>query len=223
MPADKRYLGAFLNLKSHRVAGRVLRPFCLRHRLTLEAIGSPCLPGSDAPVTRADLLLAVRVCSIQDPHSATAGGGLRDALALLKWKLWPASYLRDLAQWVTYLEDCATQPVIGSVRKGPGKGRQGSRGLDWTLAVVVGLMELGFREDEAWEMPEGRALHYFFAYAIRGGAELDFWTAQDEEDLPRMRAAIQADIAKIKALVEAGRLPRPGPAAGGPRRRPFAG
>lgn len=222
---DQRYLAAFLNLKAHRVAGRKLRPFCLRHRLTLEAIGSPCLPGSERPITKADLLLAIRICSLADPHKATGKAGLRDALTVIKWKVWPASWLRALAAWVTYLEDCATQPRIGTSRrksppgaKSPG---QSGRGLDWTLAVVVGLMDLGFTEAQAWNMPEGRALHYYFAYAIRGGAELDFWTTEDEEALPRIRGAILEDIDKLKALAEAGKLRLPQPPKKRGRARPF--
>lgn len=215
---DDRYLGAFLALKAHKVAGRKLRPFCLRHRLTLEAIGSPCLPGSDRPVTKADLLLAARICASRDPQEALSRPGWRDALTLTVWRLWPVAWMRDLARWVTYLEDSATQPIIGSNRKSATKAKP-NRGLDWSLAVVVGLMELGFTEDEAWTMPEGRALHYFFAYAIRGGAELDFWTTEDEAALPRMRQAISADIEKVKALVKAGKIAPPGASKDGPRVR----
>lgn len=220
---DQRYLSAFLSLKAHKVGGRVLRPFCIRHRLTLEAIGSPCLPGSERPITRADLLIALRVCSMDDPHAATARGGFKDAFTLALWKYWLPAYARALRGWVTYLEDCATQPRIGTSRQAGGKNRprKTGRGLDWTLAVVVGLMDLGFTEEEAWTMPEGRALHYYFAYAIRGGADLDFWTTEDEEALPRMRGAIQADIDKVKALVESGKLPKPRPPQKGARARPL--
>lgn len=216
---DERYLRAFLNLKAHKVAGRTLRPFCLRHRLTLEAIGSPCLPGSERPINRSDLLLALRVCSIADPQEAVQAGGLRDWLTLARWILFPASYVRALTAWVTYLEDSATHPIIGTSKKGLSNKRP-NRGLDWTLAVIVGLMEVGFSEDEAWNMAEGRALHYYFAQAIRSGAELDFWTSGDDEALPRMREAVKTDIERVKALVKAGKINLP-KAPGRPRARPY--
>lgn len=167
--------------------------------------------------------MAIRVCSIDDPHKATAGGGFKDALTLAYWRIWSPAFMKALVSWINYLEDCATQPRIGAARKPSGKHhpRKGGRGLDWTLAVVVGLMDMGFSEEEAWTMPEGRALHYYFAYLIRTGADLDFWTTEDEVMLPKMHNAIQADIEKIKALAEAGKLPKPRPPQKGARARPL--
>ena len=56
---------AFINCK-HKVLGRILKPFCLRHCLYLEAIGSPIMRivnGEEVSISRKDLELAVIICS----------------------------------------------------------------------------------------------------------------------------------------------------------------
>ena len=64
-------------------------------------------------------------------------------------------------------------------------------------------MEMGFTEEQAWTMPEGRAMYYFFAKAIRDGAELDITTTSMEDRLPEVKAKVMAAVAAAQAKAAA--------------------
>lgn len=193
--ACDRYLGAFLNLTKHNVCGYELRPFCLRHRLVLDAIGSPFLPGGSViNPTPADLVLAARVCATPDPFQAVRPT-FRDGFRIIRLTNSRRRYAREVAAWQAYVMDTAQHPRIG----GKPSPHKRDRGLDWTLSVIVSLMEMGFKEEEAWTMPEGRAMYYFFAKAIREGAELDITTTSMEDRLPEAKAQVEAAIAAANA------------------------
>jgi hypothetical protein len=109
-------------------------------------------------------------------------------------------YAKELMAWQAYVMDTAQHPRIG----GKPSPHRKDRGLDWTLSVVVSLMEMGFTEEQAWTMPEGRAMYYYFAKAIREGAELDITTTSMEDKLPEAKAMVDAAIAAAKARAGAG-------------------
>ena len=199
---DDRFLTAFLSLERHKVAGHTLRPFSLRHRLTLEAIESPLLPGSPnaGKATPTDLILAARVCSMPDAFEAVRRSRWLDRFWLVRMTLNPSRYMEQLGRWRGYILDTAQHPIIAS--KTEKEGRRDS-GVHWMLSVVCGLKRLGFTEEEAWTMPEGRALFYFYADAIRDGAEVRVVTTEAEAKLPAARAAVEAAVAKAKAAAEA--------------------
>lgn len=185
------------------MAGYKLRPFCLRHRLTLQAIDSPYLPGSPklGQAEPADLLLAARVCSIADPFEAVNDGSWKDAFLFLRATADPIWYLKQVKSWRTYMQDTATHPMVATKTDQPGRR---DRGLDWMLSVVVSLMEMGFTEEEAWTMPEGRAMFYFFARAIREGAEIDIVTTDHDRRIPQAKEAVQKAIKDAEARARKG-------------------
>lgn len=203
---DDRFHAAFLSLNQHKVCGRKLRPFCLRHRLTLQAIDSPLLPGS--PKMRQtrpeDLVLAARVCSIPDPFEAVKGASLWDSLRWVKMLGNPSLFAKELGLWRAYMADTAQHPRVAVKKEG---AAQRDRGIDWMLSVVVSNMELGFTEEEAWTMPEGRAMFYFFTRAIRAGAEVDILTTEHDGKIPQARDAVAHAIklAEEKAKKATGR------------------
>jgi hypothetical protein len=204
--ACERYLGAFLSLNEHTVCGYKLRPFSLRHRQILEAIESPYLPGGNVINPRpADLVLAARVCSIPDPFQAVRHT-IWDNFRIIRLTNSRRLYAEAEAAWVAYIRDTATHPRVGG--KPPKHKRD--RGLEWPLSVVVALMEMGFTEEQAWTMPEGKALYYYFAKAIREGADLDITTSTMEGRLPEAKAAIANAIAKAQARAAANPRPKAG-------------
>lgn len=192
---DDRFHGAFLSLRQHRVAGYTLRPFCLRHRLTLQAIDSPLLPGSPkaGETSPSDLILAARICSIPDPFLAVKAGSWKDAITWLRATAKPLWFISEVKAWRSYMLDTATHPVVATKTDRPGRR---DRGVDWMLSVVVSLMEMGFSEEEAWTMPEGRAMFYFFARAIREGAEIDIVTTEHDRKIPQAKEAVRKAVEK---------------------------
>lgn len=198
--ADDRYYSAFLSLDVHTVCGYKLRPFNLKARLTLEAIGSPLLPGSKTAdkAKPSDIILAARICSIADPFEAVKGGRFIDKVWLLRMLGNPTQFVRQIIAWRNYLMDTARHPLVAQTKEP--KQREPS-GIEWTLSVASSLIEMGFKEDEAWTMPEGRAMFYFYAKAIREGADLRIVTTEFEAEMPGKRRAVSAAIIEAKAGV----------------------
>lgn len=196
--ADDRFYSAFLSLDSHRVCGYRLRPFSLKARVTLEAIASPILPGSKdaSKATPADLILAARVCAIADPFEAVKGGRFRDKVWLLRMLGNAGQFATQLVAWRHYLTDTARHPLVVSTKE---QKNHIPSGVEWPLAVATALVGMGFTEEEAWTMPEGRAMFYFYANAIKEGADLRIVTTEFEAELPAKRRAVEEAIAKAKA------------------------
>lgn len=189
---DDRFLGVFF-ARPRRVLGRLLRPFSMRHRLTLEAIGSPFVnPGSRA--TPVDLILAVRVCSIDDPLEAVSGSSFSDWFAGVKMRRRPGIFEFHAAAFADYIAEFSTPPSLFAEPSG-GSGR----GVHWTLTVATALVEAGFEEERVWNMPEGLAVWYYVAGSIRKGAEMEILTTEAEENLPGVEAAIAEAEAKVAA------------------------
>jgi hypothetical protein len=194
--ADDRYYSAFLSLDAHTVCGYRLKPFSLKSRLTLEAIGSPLLPGAanSANATPADLILAARICSMPSPFLAVKGGRFWDKVWLLRMLASGYRFGQQVLAWRNYITDTARHPLIVSTKET--KKATTPSGVEWTLAVASTLIEMGFTEDDAWTMPEGRAMFYFYAKAIRDGADLRIVTTEFEAELPAKKKAVREALAK---------------------------
>lgn len=196
---DNRFLGAFLNLTNHKVAGYVLKPFCLRHRMTLEAINSPLLPGTfQTKFKPSDIILAARICSISDPFKAVTDSKFMDSFRVVVYANNPKLMNKELEAWKNYIIDTASHPNVS----GKKSKDQKNRGLDWKLSVVTSLIKIGFSEEQAWTMPEGRAMFYFFADAIKSGADLDITTTEQEDKLPMAKALVAQAMAKANEALK---------------------
>ena len=75
---DGRFLTAFITPKKWEIAGYELKPFSLRHMMSLSALESPFVGGDKAPSTPEQVLAFLRVCSSQDPSSAFTNVTLMD-------------------------------------------------------------------------------------------------------------------------------------------------
>lgn len=100
---------AFINCE-HKVLGRRLKPFCLRHCLYLEAIGSPIMRivnGEEVAISRKDLELAVIICSAD-----------RDIIAAMKrpnFGLRFHRFNRGLTAFLGYLTDFLSLPDMWGI------------------------------------------------------------------------------------------------------------
>lgn len=200
--ADDRFYSAFLSLDAHTVCGYRLKPFSLKSRLTLEAIGSPLLPGAAnaSNATPADLILAARVCSMVSPFEAVKGGKFTDKVWLLRMLASGYRFGQQVMAWRNYITDTARHPLVVSTKEA--KKATTPSGVEWTLAVASTLIEMGFSEDDAWTMPEGRAMFYFYAKAIRDGADLRIVTTEFEAELPSKKKMVREALARAKAAAD---------------------
>lgn len=174
---DKRFLSAFTDPSDQvRILGRRVRPFCLMHRVQLQAADSPLLR-SEAGIRPVDLLVAVKVC---------AGEPIGKPSFLDSW------YVGKMASNENYfaeqIERFASLVLIEAWPKFWEKHTKtgDATGLPWVLSVVANLVANGIPEERAWTMPESQAIWMNSAFAVIKGAELKVLTTEEEELIDQM-------------------------------------
>lgn len=203
---DDRFYNAFCPTSQHSVCGYKLRPFSLRNRIALEAIGSPLAPGVRGVPLPHELILAARICSGANAVEAMQGQSLSDLLWMIRMHRNRNRFNRELERWNVYMLDTAQHPIAAGKRQGDKR----DRGIHWALSVVVSLMSMGFTEEEAWTMPESRAMFYFYARAIKDGADIDITTTTMEHRLPIARELVKQAVAAARERAAAANKKTPG-------------
>jgi hypothetical protein len=168
---DKRFTSAFTDPGLTKLLGRFVSPFCLLHRVQLEAAESPLLR-SGAGIRPLDLLVAVKICS-------------GERLDKLTWK--DSWYLGKMTANGDYfaeqIERFSQFVLVDAWPKFWEKKAKASEtsGTPWVLTVVASLISNGIPEERAWTMPECQAIWLNSTFAISKGAELKVLTSEDEE------------------------------------------
>lgn len=170
---EAQFLRAVFAQPAPIVIGRRLRPFCLAHRVALTALGSPFMR-PDAPLAPADLLVALRVCSADDPFAPDLRASLRDKVAFWRFRNNPSAFLSALREFIGYVGENAAHPETWAKEQ-----QTASDGIPWPLHVVARLVRGGISERDAWNMSEGRALWLSLTIARQDGADLSVVTERD--------------------------------------------
>lgn len=149
------------------VCGRRLLPFCLRHRVALEAIGSPVLD-TKKEMSAEHMLAAVRILSAHDLTSVRAKPTLREIYWMQRMTFSRKALMAEMAKLAVYLEEQSLWP-----RFWVKDGKTGSESaFPWPLAVVASLTRNGCSLQEAWTMPESEAVWMHIAHCSASGAEI---------------------------------------------------
>lgn len=173
---DKRFLRAYTDPNKVRILGHDLYPWCIKYRVWLTAFESPLITGK--PVTPADLLLAVKICS----EVPIGKPSLIDRWRVIGMRIRPYEFNRAMQAFLDYAL-VAHWPKFWEKK---GKGDGNSSGLPWALAVVSNLIANGIEEKRAWEMPECQAIWMNTAFGIRSGADIKVLSSEMEEELDRL-------------------------------------
>ena len=175
---DARYLNAATVLPTQEeVCGRTLRPFCLRHRMCLEAMGSPVLALGEKPITAFDLVVAARVLSTYDYEQMVRPLSFGE-----RWRIWRLTrnrlaFISELAKLIGVMLTSCSYPKFW---KKENEGRKAET-VPWVLTCVSNLVNHGCSLEEAWTMPEGEAVWMTVANAIADGNKLEVLSTEDEE------------------------------------------
>ena len=157
------------------------------------------MPGGNSKAFKpSDIILAARICSISDPFKAVTDSKFMDVVRASIYEHNEKKLLEQILLWKRYIKDTADHPVVS----GKKSKDQRNRGVDWTLSVASSLIEMGFSEEQAWTMPEGRAMFYFFSNAIKSGADLEIVTTEQEEKLPIAKALVAQAMAKANEALK---------------------
>jgi hypothetical protein len=175
---DARYITAtMVGGSKKRVAGYRLLPFCLRHRVLLEAIDSPFLKPLDRVITAEDVILAAKVLSTYDKMVLNEDLGFGDRLRIKALEM--GNRLKSLYAGYIY----------GHIVNGcsyPKTWKQESmkqEKIPWVLSCVANNVRNGFSLEEAWTMPEGEAVWFSVCHAIYNGSEVEVMSTDEEESL----------------------------------------
>jgi hypothetical protein len=174
---DRRFIQAFTEPARVRILGRLVYPFCLKHRLQLLALDSPFLRDGDPAITAADLILAVKVCAEEslEPTWRDTWEGVKLARS--------RKYMTEEGQKFLLYAGSANWPKFWEAKQSGGN----ATGMPWIMAVVCNLVKHGVPEDRAWNMPEAQAIWMSTGFmANEPGTGIKVLTTEEEEMLDQV-------------------------------------
>lgn len=175
---DERFIRAFTDPSAQvTILGRLVSPFCLRHRVHLTALNSPFVKGGD--IRALDILVAVKVCA-GEPIGTLTNKELGELIELNE---------HETKMGVAALNFQHHMLEINGPKFWKKEGKAGSTGIPWILNIIATLVSNGIEESRAWTMPECQAIWLSTAFAAMKGADLKVLTSEDEY--------IQANFNKI--------------------------
>jgi hypothetical protein len=169
---DKRFLEAFLTPSRTSLEGYTLYPWCLKHRIWLEGIGSPFLD-HDKPVSVADLIIALQVCSERPVGRLT----LRERWVAYRLHSDKGRFAVACQGMLAHMGSGTRWPKFWE-RKHESGGASAT--IPWQLGVLCNLVKNGVDYEHALQMPECKAIWLSTGFLISNGAKLDVLSTDDE-------------------------------------------
>jgi len=170
--ADLRFLASCIVPKRTRILGKNLKPFCLKYRLWLQAIGSPFLE-PDKEIKMQDLVIALKICSNESMDKTL----LRDYWIYLVLLFSHKKRIKAFEEFVNY---CSTHDMWPKFYDNSKNSSGSSTGLPWELGVIANLCKNGISFEQAINMPEATCIWLSTAFSIQAGAKLELLTTDDE-------------------------------------------
>jgi hypothetical protein len=188
---DARYLQATTVLpRQNKVCGRTLRPFCLRHRIALEAIESPFLDPANKQFDPFHVVMAARILSTYDKEEMARPLSFIEKLYIARMAISKKYYSRCVGTILGCIKVSLSYPKFW--KKEDKGGNKKYEDIPFPLQCVSNLCRNGVSLDEAWTMPEGEAVWMSVASAIYNGAKIDILSTEQEKDLENFDERIEA-------------------------------
>ena len=190
---EQRWIKAATILRPEiRVCGVRLLPFCLRHRVALEAIDSPVLNPS-RPMTAKHLVAAVKILSSSKIEDIVTPPTLREKFWVARMTFGEKILVEEIAKLVEYLNAQAFWPRFWE-KGDQGDNKTNKAGIPWQLAVIASLTRNGCTIEEAWTMPEAEAIWLHIAHSTAMGADVSVmsdyeWDAIQKHKMKQQEAA----------------------------------
>ena len=173
---DGRFIEAFTLLHKQRsICGYTPKPLCLRHRILLEAFGSPFLTDG-LKSNPMDVIVAARILSTSQIIEVSEMKATdQDREWMKKMTDDAAVFLEQIAQVMAYINDNAKWPIFWS-KNDP---KNADKGVPWVLNVICNLTKNGIPLEQAWTMPECQAVWIHSTHLIASGAEVNIVSEND--------------------------------------------
>lgn len=189
---DARYLQATTVLpRQNKVCGRTLRPFCLRHRIALEAIESPFLDPEKYKFNPVQVVMAARILSTYDKEEMARPLSYVEKLYIAYMAINKKYYSRCVGTIFGCIKVSLSYPKFWQ-KEDKKKENKKYEDIPFPLQCVSNLCRNGVSLEEAWTMPEGEAVWMSVASAIYNGAKIDILSTEQEKDLENFDERIEA-------------------------------
>lgn len=186
---DARYLQAVTVLpKQDKVCGKTLLPFCLRHRVALEAIDSPFVKSGFEGINPYTVLMAIRILSTYDKLEMVKPLSLIEKLWMLYLTFNNKYYSQVIGTIIGCINVSCSYPKFWEKEK----KEKAKENMPWVLSCIANNVRNGCSLEEAWTMPEGEAVWMSISHAIYNGAKIDILSTEEEKELETYNARIEA-------------------------------
>ena len=173
---DARYLQATTVLPhQNKVCGRRLLPFCLRHRVVLEAIDSPFLNPMDRVFKPYDVIIAARILSTYDKGEMGKALSFVEKLYMARLILSRKAMLRAIGTILGIIKVSTVYPKLWEK-----KDKRTKENIPWVLSCVANNVRNGCTLEEAWTMSEAEAVWMNISHAIYNGSDIEIISTDDE-------------------------------------------
>jgi hypothetical protein len=191
---DARYLQAVTVLpKQNKVCGKTLLPFCLRHRVALEAVDSPFTRNGYEGLNPYSVLMAIRILSTYDKAEMAKPLSLFDKLWMLYLTFNNKYYSAVIGTIIGCINVSCSYPKFWEKENKEKK----KENIPWVLSCISNNVRNGCTLEEAWTMSEGEAVWLSIAHAIYNGAKIEILSTQEEKELETYNDRIAAYKKKI--------------------------
>lgn len=186
---DARYLQAVTVLpKQDKVCGKTLLPFCLRHRIALEAIDSPFIKNGYEGLNPYSVIMAIRILSTYDKANMVKNLSLFEKLWMAYMMFNNKYYSQVIGTIIGCINVSCSYPKFWEKKNKENK----KENIPWILSCVSNNVRNGCTLEEAWTMPEGEAVWMSISHAIYNGAKIDILSTDEEKELETYNARIEA-------------------------------
>ena len=165
-----------------KVCGHRLLPFCLRHRVALEAIGSPILSLQGA-FGAEDIIMAVRILSTHDIEEARRPISFIEGLHLQMMRMSVTRIKAEANKLLLYFAAQSLWP-----RFWERETKSPDSGIPWQLAVIASLVRNGHTTQEAWTMPEAEAIWLHIAHVRAAGDDISVISDREWDAMEAFKA-----------------------------------
>jgi len=186
---DTRFIKATTALPApNRVCGKVLLPFCLRHRVLLESIDSPFLKPDDRSFSAKDVIWAIKIINTYDKSVIHESLSLQERMWM--WVLNKSRFnlARTAGFILGHITNSCSYPKLWTKEENGKK----SENIPWTLSCVANNVRNGCSLEESWTMPEGEAVWMSISHAVYNGAKIDVLSTDEEKELEKFNERIEA-------------------------------
>jgi hypothetical protein len=170
-----------------KVCGRRLLPFCLRHRVALQAINSPLL-SMDSDIRAEDVIAGAKILSSHNIEDFRKPLSFFELIYLHNMRVSKKKLKEEAGKLLLYFHAQSFWPKFWDQEK---KGKD--IGVEWPLVVVANLTKNGCSLNESWTMPEAEAVWLHVANMIAEGADVKLVTEAELEAMEKELKELEAE------------------------------